>query len=169
MLCFFQTSDVYRNPWKQSILVVYSNCSCTLDSTRLCCDQLCYCDFYGPRTLSQRYLISFPHLPFFIKRSIQLVFRGFLVDVSDGLEPNDVIANVQTTAYKNVLINDINVRMKWCTTCQFYRYLDFSEQKLTTQNSSISISKILIFFVFFFLNVLKRIQCFLSGLLIFNI
>ncbi|CAF0770552.1 unnamed protein product [Brachionus calyciflorus] len=41
------------------------------------------------------------------------------IEVSDNGE--GMSKPLSSTNYKNALINDINVRMKWCTTCQFYR------------------------------------------------
>jgi len=87
-----------------------------------------YIEMLGNSRFSLFILVVVVHSVLLIYVVLNFIIATFMdpgrfpkVDVSDGLEPNDVIGNVQTTAYKNVLINDINVRMKWCSTCQFYR------------------------------------------------
>lgn len=69
------------------------------------------CYFYGSWCHQKRYI------DFLVKRLSNSIFFFLLIASPD----EDVDDDFRAPLYKNVEINGITVRMKWCVTCQFYR------------------------------------------------
>ncbi|RNA03640.1 palmitoyltransferase ZDHHC5 [Brachionus plicatilis] len=85
-----------------------------------------YYHLLGPSKLHLFISLATAHAILFVYVLVNFCLATFMdpgrfpkTDVLDNGEGH--AKTLSSTNYKSVLINDINVRMKWCTTCLFYR------------------------------------------------